>query len=241
MTDDLHHLAAAYALDALDEHERAEFERHYPTCETCAAEVAEFRDVAAALAAAESVEPPPELRDRTLGEIERTPQVPPRVDDSPTGTRPPARLDDRRSSRWSRIGMAAAAAVLLILGALAVVRLGDEATTTDDIVSAPDAVVSTLESTDDRGVLQIVWSPERDQVALIGSGVEPVESGLAYALWFVLGDQVAPAALFSPDADGDLAVVLDVDDLDADGWGITVEPEGGSAQPTSPIIFSGSV
>ena len=59
MTDDLHHLAAAYALDALDESQRAEFEAHYPTCEICSAEVAEFRDVAATLAAAEAVEPPP--------------------------------------------------------------------------------------------------------------------------------------------------------------------------------------
>ena len=32
---DIHHLAAAYALDALDSHERAAFEAHYPAA-TCA-------------------------------------------------------------------------------------------------------------------------------------------------------------------------------------------------------------
>jgi anti-sigma factor RsiW len=36
---DIHQLAAAYALDALDDRERAEFEAHYPTCPVCRPEV----------------------------------------------------------------------------------------------------------------------------------------------------------------------------------------------------------
>ena len=42
MNADLHHLAAAYALDALDDIERHEFERHYPTCDICSGEVEEL-------------------------------------------------------------------------------------------------------------------------------------------------------------------------------------------------------
>ena len=41
---DIHQLAAAYALDAVDERERAEFEAHYPTCPVCRPEVAGFRE-----------------------------------------------------------------------------------------------------------------------------------------------------------------------------------------------------
>jgi len=58
MTEDLHHLAAAYALNALDEIERGEFEAHYPTCSICSAEVADYRETAALLAEATATPPP---------------------------------------------------------------------------------------------------------------------------------------------------------------------------------------
>src|SRR5689334_20135549 len=47
---DLHELVAAYALNALDDGDRATFEEHLATCERCAAELAELRETAAAFA-----------------------------------------------------------------------------------------------------------------------------------------------------------------------------------------------
>ena len=44
---DIHHLSAAYALDALDERERMAFEAHYPSCDVCRADVIDFRDTIA--------------------------------------------------------------------------------------------------------------------------------------------------------------------------------------------------
>ena len=41
---DVHHLAAAYALDALDRHEREAFEAHYDKCDVCRSDVMEFRE-----------------------------------------------------------------------------------------------------------------------------------------------------------------------------------------------------
>ena len=46
----LHELAAGYALDALDDDERAAFEQHLAECEQCAADVRGFRETAALLA-----------------------------------------------------------------------------------------------------------------------------------------------------------------------------------------------
>ena len=62
---DIHQLAAAYALDAVDERERAEFEAHYPTCPVCRPEVAGFRETLSQVAASVAVDSP------GIAEVER--------------------------------------------------------------------------------------------------------------------------------------------------------------------------
>jgi anti-sigma factor RsiW len=67
MPDDVHELSALYALDVLDDDERASFERHLAECERCRAELAGLRDAAGSLAfAVEGPAPPSELRARIL-------------------------------------------------------------------------------------------------------------------------------------------------------------------------------
>lgn len=63
---DLHSLTGVYALDALDEDERREFEQHLEACEACEREVREFRTVTARLAASAEVPPPPSLRSAVM-------------------------------------------------------------------------------------------------------------------------------------------------------------------------------
>ena len=48
--DDLHELAAPYALDAVDADERVAFETHLRECERCRAELASLRETVGALA-----------------------------------------------------------------------------------------------------------------------------------------------------------------------------------------------
>jgi len=67
MADDLHTLAAPYALDALPPVERERFEEHLATCERCRADLAGLSDAAAELAfAIEGPAPPEALRGRIL-------------------------------------------------------------------------------------------------------------------------------------------------------------------------------
>ena len=47
---DIHALSGAYAVDALDDLERAGFERHLAGCAACRAEVASLREATAAMA-----------------------------------------------------------------------------------------------------------------------------------------------------------------------------------------------
>ena len=85
-----------------------------------------------------------------------------------------------------------------------------------------------------------MWADDLDQVAIVGSSLRDLDSGKAYALWFVLDDGVAPAGLFRPE-EGSVSAVLDIDNLDSTTWAITIEPAGGSDQPTTKIIFSGTL
>jgi anti-sigma factor RsiW len=65
MADDLHALAAPYALDALTPEERDRFEEHLASCERCRAELAVLQDGASSRAfAVEGPAPQAELRDR---------------------------------------------------------------------------------------------------------------------------------------------------------------------------------
>lgn len=69
MTEDLHALTGVYALDALPEGERAEFEAHLAGCATCRREVEDLRAVGADLAVLTEQAPPPSLRSRVLQSV----------------------------------------------------------------------------------------------------------------------------------------------------------------------------
>lgn len=230
MTTDLHALVAAYALDALDDDERRAFEAHLSSCPTCPGELAEFTEVVGELADATSSPAPGVVRDRVLAQLGSIEQVP-----AQSAAAPVVHLADRRRRRLSIANMltAAAAAVLLLVGAI--VMSGGGSSDYDDVADAPDAVIAQLVG--DRGSVDVAYSAELDRVALHAENVEGLEPGLRYALWAIAGDTPIPAGLFVPD-DGSIddAVELD-DDVAVDAWGITIEPEAGSAAPTTPIIY----
>src|SRR5690242_7097860 len=107
---DIHTLGGAYALDAVDDLERASFDRHLAECEACLLEVAEYRETVTRLAEGSWSVPPLRMREQVLARAAATPQLPP--------------LGQRRGgaspvARWRRL--TAAAAVVAVLGAGAAV------------------------------------------------------------------------------------------------------------------------
>jgi anti-sigma factor RsiW len=69
---ELHDLTAAYALNALDEREEAEYEAHLGRCADCQRELASLREAASRLAyVPESPAPPPALGTRILDQARR--------------------------------------------------------------------------------------------------------------------------------------------------------------------------
>ncbi len=77
MTDEIHELSGAYAVDALDDVERARFERHLAGCSACRDEVESLGVAATELSSVTQMAPPASLRGSVLSSITSVRQLPP--------------------------------------------------------------------------------------------------------------------------------------------------------------------
>ena len=102
LRDDLHVLTGSYALDAISDEEREEFERHLHHCPACDAEVRGLRETAARLAMARAVRPPARMERRVLAAAYRTRQLPPLPSDRLRAARD--RLRAARDRRRAQVG-----------------------------------------------------------------------------------------------------------------------------------------
>ncbi|MFJ8886172.1 anti-sigma factor domain-containing protein [Streptomyces sp. NPDC102402] len=238
-TAELHTLTGAYALHALPEDERLSFERHLGACEACTQEVRELSATAARLGLAVSATPPPALRDRVLRDITTVRQEPP-----PPGRGSRSGAAPGRARRWSTYALAACVAAAAAFGGVAVWQnqvaqdARQEAAQAQQhneqvarVLTAADATTSTSDLANGaRGT--VVVSKSVNRAVFLASGLTRPPSGKVYELWYNDGDAMRPAGLMNPSATDD-AVLMDGPVDGASGMGITVEPEGGSEQPTT--------
>ncbi len=238
--EDIHELAALYAVDALDDDESSLFKSHLPQCVRCQRDVARYEEAIIMSLDVETIEligrPGDEVRATILAAIAQTPQVPMEVAAAPAPA-PVISLDQRRRP-VRRALLAAAAAVVVVVGGAAVASQLSGQDPVDELAAVTD--VETLELAGDTGSLTVVYSAERAEVALVGSGLDDPGEGKVYELWFVTDDGVSPAALFTPE-DGSLRQIFSVADQPSTvGFGVTIEPDGGSDQPTGDILLVGT-
>jgi anti-sigma-K factor RskA len=229
MSIDLHTLAGAYALDALGPADTEAFTKHLDECPACRDEVRELQEAAARLGASEAISPPSWLKARVLAAAAEQPQLPPRV----------THLAQRDRRRWApRLAGVAAAVALLVGAALGVDRLlgHDEPPSAQNPVSqvfgAPDAHVKTVRTSDGH-VLKVATSAKSGRMALETGSLATLKGRHVYQLWAVHGGRARNIGLIENLSRG---TVLPIP---ASGTrvAITVEPEGGSRQPTStPIV-----
>jgi anti-sigma-K factor RskA len=245
-------LAAAYALGALSAEEAQRFEAFLATSPETQREVAEFREVAALLALDSSdAAPSGDLRNRVLA----------RVGTQKSRTLTPPRLSP--ATRPSRVVWAALAASLLAATGLGTGWLADrervselqailagtrqllqerEATLNSIFEPRVELYQLTASGDPDPGI-QIFWDKQRNRVLAHGFKLKQVPEGRAYQLWFIQDGKPVPSVTFKPEPDGHVRVekipVPSGEGISAAA--ITVEPEGGSPQPTSPILLVGAL
>jgi len=235
---DVHKLTGAYALDALDELERARFEQHLAQCEDCRAEVAELRETAALLAETTAVTPPASLRDSVLAGISQVRPLAPEVPASPTSPTRHAARPAARGRGWVPFLVAAALALIVGVGALVTQPWApsddvERLTAAEQVLQAPDAQEVSVDL-GEAGRATITRSKSQDRAVITTEDMVSAPSGKDYELWFIDGDEFVSAGLM-PDSP-DQTVVLDGSASAAAAVGITVEPDGGSKQPTSDPI-----
>jgi anti-sigma-K factor RskA len=228
---DLHHLAAAYTLDALNAAERAQFEEHYATCDICRTEVVEFRETAAELASVSATPARPEVKSAVMAEIAKTRQLSPLP-------MPVVGLASRPSRPLMMTVLAAAAAVVLFVAGAAIFGssgddFGDEIAA---VLSAPDGFVEL--SSDGPGTVNVAWRDGR--AVVIGEGLPKLGSDEAYELWVIDDAGAHPTRLLDRADGGELRRIVDIARVPR-AWGITVEPSSGSETPTEPIVFIADV
>lgn len=237
-TQSLHLLVGAYAVNALTSADCKQFEQHLNHCSECVDELAGLREAAGRLAELSAAVPPPGLRAKVLTRVGRTRPLPPAA--AAGRKRAERRLihaDKPRAGAVVLLALAAAIAALLVL--TGVTTLGQETGTSDTtarlIQDAPDAKHSLVES--DAGWSATVWhSDSLRQAVLVTESMPAPPRGTVYQLWLDQPASGKVSAGLMPLGQADQAVVLAGDAASANGVSITLEPVGGSGQPTADAI-----
>ena len=249
--DDQHTLTGAYALDALDDNERRMFEEHLETCADCPAEVAEFAATAAYLGTAVAVQPPPQLRDRVLTQIRRSAscrrsratscrcgRVPPAF--QPAGAADPRRPGNRPGVvAYQSDQRADELAAEAQQRQEQVDALAAEAQRIADVLAAPDAQ-RTVGEVRDGGAAAAVASEELGEVVLLTRDLPALAEDLTYQLWFIDAEGPVSGGVLDVPPDGDLTLVTEGDLEGVTTIALSVEPSGGSEQPTD-VVFGGEL
>lgn len=238
MSIDLHTLTGAYALNAVSPEEAAEFEEHLEDCEACAQEVRELRDAAARVGVSEAMQPPPRLKALILAAADTQSQLPPRVE-QPTAAQVD-RFTERRQApkRLPRLLAAAAAAVLIGGGAVGISQLNQEpdhnlAVGVTRVFKAEDANTKTMTTTNG-GKVSVATSPSREEMAVDTDELPELSGNQVYQLWSVSNERYESAAVLTDPKVG-ASMAMPSPGIKV---AITIEPDGGSEQPTTEPIMS---
>ncbi|WP_134740427.1 anti-sigma factor [Nocardioides sp. 503] len=248
MSSDIHALSGAYAVDALDDIERAQFERHLAECEACRAEVRSLREATAMLAEAVQQEPPAGLRERVLAGIDTVrplPPLPAQVDPVAPAAVVPEPLaatgsDLPRRRRFSLLVAAAAVAAMVGVGGVVAWQPWSDDTSqgslsaADRVLRAPDAE-SWEQRMDGGAKVTLTRSEQLNRAVVTAEGMPALSDEQVYELWLQHDGEMVPAGVMSGESG---TLLLEGDPSTAEAAGITIEPAGGSEEPTSAPIMT---
>jgi anti-sigma-K factor RskA len=256
LDDRLEELLPFYALDALSDEEREQVEAYLDANPAARARLAEMQQAADALPfVATPVEPPIQLKASLMARIEADARV----------RFPAQRESSAKSGRLARLFQPRASfafaglCLIVAVGALAwALTLNTEMTRLrDDVAALREEVADQNELLADiarPGVqtMQIVGTeirpeahgnlianPDTESAIVLLGGLSQPEPGKVYQFWLIRGDEPVSAGTFTVDDQGRAALVITAQEAIRlfDAVGVSIEPEGGSPQPTGDIVM----
>jgi anti-sigma factor RsiW len=224
-TVDIHALVGAYALDAVDDLERAAFDRHLRDCPSCVTEVAELQATAAWLSEPVAQPAPPHMRDLVLARISQTPQ------ERPTGlkaTRQP------RGRLRTIVASSVAAAVLAagvstgtwVVASQQITAQQESADKIDAVLAAADAKLVRTQIAG--GTVTMIVSPARNAAVAVLNGLESPGNDKIYQLWMIEGTKADSVGKGAVGAGSGRFYIEGLKPV----FGLSREPKGGSPTPT---------
>jgi anti-sigma-K factor RskA len=210
---------AAYLLGSLREEEALELERHLAGCPECREWLEWLRPAAEVLPETVArVEPPAELRQRVLAEVREDQR------------RSADAAEPRRRETWlgallrPATGLAAAAVIAAGIAGYAIGTGGGE-DRQRTIPGAPrDGVIATVERSADGGTLHV-------------AGLAALGPSQQYQAWVQRDGRMVPSSLFDARPNGSASATIPQDLEGAEAVLVTVEPRGGSVEPSSaPLV-----
>jgi hypothetical protein len=219
---EIEELLALRALDGLDAQDAARLEvamAEHGECVECRDIERGFTEAAAFLAGSLDPDPvTPDAFDRLIGA---------------TRTREPAAVDElamRRARRRLPTWLAAAAALLVLIGSVALLRSGGVQTDTDW-----GARIVRFEGGE--GELAMAFVPGEPGVAFWGRNLPDPGAGRVYEIWMIEGDSPVSGGCVTP-VDGRVAFFVDTDVGTADLMAVTVESPSCPDAPTGDPVLT---
>lgn len=236
--------AGAFVLNAMSPDERETFQQRMGVDPDLRSEVDELRKVTEAMSLYLIEEPPPTVKDAVMSLILSEPQLDRIASESTVVSEDLATvavLSERRAIRRGSLAAlsAMAAAFLVIVGFVA---LDTPSSTVDDQIAAaladPMASVEVLQN--ETGMLRVITLPNSEDAVLVGSGLPALDDAQTYQLWAIDSavEDAAPVSAGTFDlSDGEIRAILRRTSVNDPVWAVSIEPAGGSPQPTGEIVL----
>lgn len=223
----------AYLLGALDDDERAKFEKHLSRCDECREAAAELTPAVDALQhSVDPVEPPAALKTSVMAAVRAEPR--------PAEVAAPSRpARATHPLAWLRVrprvaALAASALVALAFaGGALVTSLGGDDATTRTIAADVDAERQPAAS-----ARLVVPQNGGGDAVLRATGMQQPPPGRVYTVWLKRGERLDAVSLLAVDREGSASAALPGSVEGADAVLVTREPEGGSDRPSEAPVVS---
>ena len=262
MDPHIEELLPFYALDALTEEEKKEVESYLAEHPEARLQIQEMQSGASALPySVAPVEPPRHVKEALMKRVTSDVQARERsstrsVPSAPVTSEPVQRgfrLEDL--FRVLSLGTAAIAIIWAFVLNAQVAGLQKEIASLNEQVATqsqsianivetpqtnePDIITVSLKSTRDesRPLGQLIANPNDKSAVVVISGLPPLEPGQTYQVWLI-GDAPVSAGLLTVDEHGQSVLIITSEESIGSfkSLGISIEPEGGSEQPTADQI-----